>query len=128
MGKSSLINAILGLDLTKTSKLPGKTRTLKSINLTKFQSELYLPRLVDCPGYGFARAAEAEKERWRKFMELYLREATSLHRVILLVDLTAGLTAKDKQLMDVLTDTSKPFILVITKCDKVKSKQVSDKA
>ena len=68
VGKSSLINAILGVQQTQTSKTPGKTKDLTFIPLKKPNC-----RLVDCPGYGYARASKAEMERWSKFMHLYLK-------------------------------------------------------
>ena len=64
VGKSSLINTILGVQTTQTSKTPGKTKDLTFISLLKENC-----RLVDCPGYGYARASQIEKEKWRKFMQ-----------------------------------------------------------
>jgi len=68
VGKSSLINALLGLEITQTSKTPGKTKELTFIPLEKTGC-----RLVDCPGYGFAKTSHVEKEKWKKFMQLYLK-------------------------------------------------------
>lgn len=67
VGKSSLINAILGQRLALPSKTPGKTQKLYF-----FRSEAAGVTLVDCPGYGFASASHEDKEQWRKFMEAYL--------------------------------------------------------
>jgi GTP-binding protein len=61
-------------------------------------------RIVDCPGYGFATAGHQEKESWRKFMEQYLRDANALHKVIMLIDMTAGLQDTDQSLLDILID------------------------
>ena len=63
-------------------------------------------RLVDCPGYGYAKASQVEKENWRKFMQIYLMSSSSLQRVMLLVDLSVGLQDSDKLLMDTLTESS----------------------
>jgi GTP-binding protein len=70
VGKSSLVNIILGGNFAQTSKSPGKTKTL-----TLYSSMLEGARIVDCPGYGFAQVGHREKESWRKFMETYLRDA-----------------------------------------------------
>jgi GTP-binding protein len=85
-------------------------------------------RIVDCPGYGFAKSSQEERQNWRKFMEIYLNEALSLHKVIVLVDLNSGLQSSDKSLMDVLIDMNQPFSLVLTKADKCKSKFVYSNA
>ena len=83
-----------------------------------------MARLVDCPGYGFANASVAEKERWRKFMEEYLRNSPSVHRSMLLLDLNTGILPADRLIMNTLVDTMKPFSVILTKVDKVKSKLV----
>ena len=86
-------------------------------------------RLVDCPGYGYAKASQVEKENWRKFMQIYLMSSSSLQRVMLLVDLSVGLQDSDKLLMDTLTESSQPFTLVLTKVDKIKQgEKIMDKA
>jgi ribosome biogenesis GTP-binding protein YsxC/EngB len=122
VGKSSLVNAITGLTLAQTSKNPGKTRDLSMIDLGENR------RVIDCPGYGFARASQTEKEQWRRLMDTYLRTSTSLHRVMLLIDLTTGLMDNDKLLADVLCERTKTVTLVFTKVDKVKPAAVLDKA
>jgi len=62
VGKSSLVNMLVGSQVTKTSKTPGKTKELTIMQLP------FNRRVIDCPGYGFAAASTAEKEQWRKFM------------------------------------------------------------
>ena len=83
-----------------TSKTPGKTNRLQFYSLPGLNASL-----VDCPGYGFARASHTDKENWRKFMELYLRQGVFLHRVILLIDIQVGLMESDKMLIDMLSET-----------------------
>ena len=100
VGKSSLINALLGVELTQTSKTPGKTKDLSFIPLAKPNC-----RLVDCPGYGFAKTSHVERDRWKKFMQIYLKESPSLQRLMLLVDLKVGLHESDRILMDTLTES-----------------------
>lgn len=70
VGKSSLVNILLGGNYAQTSKTPGKTK-----NLTFYETMLGGARIVDCPGYRFGNACHQEKESWRKFMENYMRDA-----------------------------------------------------
>ena len=81
-------------------------------------------RIVDCPGYGFARASQQEKEQWRKLMETYLHNSPSLHRILLLIDINTGVQASDSMLLDLLVDKTRPVSLVLTKADKMKAKYV----
>ena len=85
VGKSSLVNSILGIEAAMTSKTPGKTKEVTFYPMLRPHS-----RLVDCPGYGFARASNEEMEQWRKLMEIYLHDALTIQRVIFLVDTLAG--------------------------------------
>ena len=78
-------------------------------------------QLVDCPGYGFAKASSQDKENWKKFMMQYLTESTKLHRVVMLIDIKAGMQDSDKLLVDMLTELNKIFMVVLTKADKVKA-------
>lgn len=119
MGKSTLVNVILGGNFAQTSKTPGKTKTL-----TFFPTLLDGVRIVDCPGYGYASVGHQEKENWRKFMEMYLRDAKSLHRVVMLVDMTSGIQQTDQALIDILIDKQTPINLVMTKSDKCPSKYI----
>jgi GTP-binding protein len=135
VGKSSLINAILSGKgrhygstaatrksqgaLALTSKTPGKTNRLQFYSLPGIKASL-----VDCPGYGFARASHTEKENWRRFMEMYLRQSQFLHRVILLVDIEVGLMESDKMLISMLSDSHRPFMIVMTKADKIKDVEI----
>jgi GTP-binding protein len=84
-------------------------------------------RIVDCPGYGFASVDHTEKENWRKFMEMYLRDAESLHRIIMLIDMTAGIQNTDQSLIDILIDKQTPINIVMTKSDKLPSKFLEQK-
>ena len=85
-------------------------------------------QLVDCPGYGFAKASSQDKENWKKFMMQYLTESTKLHRVVMLIDIKAGMQDSDKLLVDMLTELNKIFIVVLTKADKVKASQLEQKS
>lgn len=117
VGKSSLLNRILGSrNLAQTSKSPGKTRLL---NYFAPGPDLYL---VDLPGYGFARVSKAEKAGWRSMVDRYLRGRESLCGVIQLVDARHPPTRDDRAMVAWLRSVQVPFILVLTKSDKLKNK------
>ena len=115
VGKSSLINAITGrLKLARASTEPGRTREL---NFFMIGETL---RLVDLPGYGYAKAGRADIERWTKLTRDYLRGRQPLKRVLLLIDSRHGLKEHDKDVMDALDTSAVTYQIVLTKADKVK--------
>jgi len=114
VGKSSLINNALNRKkLAKISSTPGKTR---SINYFEINSELYF---VDLPGYGYAKLPDSEKIKWKNLIESYFYSSKRLKLVIILIDSRTGMTTNDKILIDWIEHLSLPFILVITKADKI---------
>ncbi len=123
VGKSSLINALTGrLKLARASTEPGRTREL---NFFRMGDRL---RLVDLPGYGYAKAPKAEIGRWTALTRDYLRGRPSLKRVILLIDGRHGLKPDDKDVMDALDKAAVTYQLVLTKADKVKPTEVATTA
>lgn len=119
VGKSSFINAMLNRkNLARTSSTPGKTRT---INFYKVNDSL---RLVDLPGYGYAKVAKTEKEKWAGIINRYLENRENLVETILLVDIRHEPTALDKQMYDYILDSGFSGIVIATKKDKIKRSQV----
>ena len=115
VGKSSLINALTGRKtLARTSNTPGRTQ---QINFFRLQEALML---ADLPGYGYARAAKTEIERWTSLIFDYLRGRPSLRRVCLLIDARHGLKPTDIDVMSDLDASAVSYQVVLTKCDKVK--------
>ena len=115
VGKSSLINALTGRNkLARASTEPGRTREL---NFFRMGDRL---RLVDLPGYGYAKAPKSEIGRWTTLTRDYLRGRPSLKRVILLIDGRHGLKPYDNDVMDALDKAAVTYQLVLTKGDKVK--------
>jgi GTP-binding protein len=115
VGKSSLINALTGRNkLARASTEPGRTREL---NFFRVGDRL---RLVDLPGYGYAKAPKSEIGRWTALTRDYLRGRASLKRVILLIDARHGLKPDDETVMDELDDAAVAYQVVLTKADKVK--------
>jgi len=116
VGKSTFINRFLNRKkLAYTSASPGKTRTVNFYNADEHF------RLVDLPGYGFAKAAKSEQEKWAKIINAYLTGRKNLKEVILLVDLRHMPTAQDRQMYDWLLESGFTGYVIATKADKVPS-------
>jgi GTP-binding protein len=113
VGKSSLINALTGRKaLARTSQTPGHTRQL---NFFEFAGRL---RLVDMPGYGYAKAAKQEIAVWQRLIHAYFRGRPTLRRLFLLVDARHGLKDSDREMMKELDEAAVTFQVVLTKADK----------
>lgn len=116
VGKSSLLNALANRrDLAATSKSPGRTRRLICYRLDD------LGTVVDCPGYGYAKASKADRARWQAMVEGYLVERPELVMVIVLVDGEVGPTPLDVAMLAGLRERAIPHSVVATKHDKVRS-------
>lgn len=114
VGKSSLLNLLTQQNgLAKVSKTPGKTR---AVNFFDVGGEW---RLVDLPGYGYAKRSKAESESWRNTIDAYLTERPNLVAVIQLIDSRHDPTALDLQMMEWLASSGKPTIIALTKVDKL---------
>jgi len=115
VGKSSLLNLLTGRKkLAYISGSPGKTQT---INFYSINGDAF--RIVDLPGYGYARVPKSVSEKWGKMIESYLRTRETLRRVALLVDIRHDPTAQDVQLYDYLRHYGLSGLIVCTKADKV---------
>jgi len=120
VGKSSLINALTGRKaLARASVEPGRTREL---NFFRMGDRL---RLVDLPGYGFAKAPKPDIARWTALTRDYLRGRASLKRVILLIDARHGLKPSDAEIMDALDLAAVNYQIVLTKADKLKTSEIT---
>lgn len=114
VGKSSLINALTGrTDLARTSNTPGRTQEL---NYFELDGRL---RLVDLPGYGYAKAPKNKVKAWTELVFAFLRGRASLRLVVLLIDGRHGLKANDEEAMTLLGKAAVPFVVVLTKADLV---------
>jgi GTP-binding protein len=120
VGKSSLINSLLGQKLAHVSSTPGKTRTINFIGL---YSKLDQPHpemlLVDLPGYGYAKLSRSISAEWPKFIEPYLKDRTTLSLALVLIDANVPPQAPDLQLTHFLRSARRDFLLVATKIDKL---------
>lgn len=118
VGKSSLINTLLGKKMAKVSQNPGKTRT---INFYNIDNKL---NLVDLPGYGYAKAPKSEVEKWGKMIESYLKERKELQAIVLLLDIRHEPTENDVMMYDWLQHYGYEVIIIATKLDKIKRSQI----
>lgn len=114
VGKSSIINTLLNRrNFARTSQTPGKTRT---INFYLINNEFYF---VDLPGYGYAKIAKAEKEKWGGIMERYLESRQELCSIFLLVDIRHEPTADDKLMYEWIKHFGYNCVVIATKADKI---------
>lgn len=118
VGKSSLINALTGRKaLARTSNTPGRTQ---EINYFTLGDERYL---VDVPGYGYAEAPLAVVEKWQRLLKSYLTGRQTLRRAFVLIDARHGVKPVDEDIMKLLDTAAVTFQVVLTKADKIKSKE-----
>lgn len=115
VGKSSLLNALTGRKgLARASSTPGRTQEINYFNLGGAM------RLVDLPGYGYARAARKDAKKWAGVTRDFLRGRTALRRVCLLIDARHGLKDIDEEVMSLLDASAVNYQIVLTKADKEK--------
>lgn len=121
VGKSSLINKIFNRKaLARVSAVPGKTATINFYSL----ENVYF---VDLPGYGYAKVAKSEKQRWSELIGGYLGDDRQLGLVFQLVDFRHPPTADDVNMINFLIDSGTPFVVVLTKADKLSKKQRAER-
>lgn len=117
VGKSSLINKLLNRkSLARVSATPGKTSTINFFSV----DSIYI---VDLPGYGYAKVSQSEKKRWAELIEGYLHDERDLALVFQLIDYRHKPTADDIMMINFLIDSGIPFVIVLTKADKLKKKE-----
>ena len=121
VGKSSLINKLFNQkQLARVSSVPGKTATINFFTLEGL-------RFADLPGYGYAKVAKTEKERWAKLMEGYFASDRDIALVFSLIDMRHPPTADDVQMINFLIDNEFPFVVVCTKSDKLSKRQQAER-
>ena len=121
VGKSSLLNALTGRKaIARTSVTPGRTQELNFFDV----GEPLQFRLVDMPGYGFAKAPPAVVEKWRRLVRDFLRGRVVLKRTLLLVDSRHGVKPVDAEMMKMLDEAAVGYRIVLTKADKIKASEL----
>lgn len=122
VGKSSLLNAITGRrSIARTSVTPGRTQELNFFDV----GDPLLLRLVDMPGYGFAKAPPRIVENWRRLVRDFLRGRHVLKRTLLLVDSRHGVKPVDAEMMKMLDEAAVGYRIVLTKADKIKASELA---
>lgn len=118
VGKSSLINKLLNRKaLAKVSSTPGKTATINFYDIDGAY-------LVDLPGYGYAKVSKSEQQRWANLMDGYFKQQRDIRLVVQLIDSRHAPTALDLQMLGFLADMELPFVIALTKTDKLKKSEL----
>jgi len=122
VGKSSLLNRLLGRkQLARVSSVPGKTANINFFDVDGV-------KFVDLPGYGYAKVSHAEKQRWADLIGGYFEQERSFNLVISLVDIRHEAQKLDLQMVDFLTEAELPFVVALTKADKITRNKQSQAA
>lgn len=121
VGKSSLINKILNRkSIARVSSTPGKTVTVNFYRLDDV-------RLVDLPGYGYAKVADRDRERWAELMEGYFRTDRNIKLCLQLIDMRHPATEFDISMLQFLSHFEIPYAVVLTKCDKLNKTEFTNR-
>ena len=123
VGKSSLINALTGRKaIARASVTPGRTQELNFFDI----GEPLVFRLVDMPGYGYAKAPLKVVEQWRRLIRDFLRGRDVLKRTLLLIDARHGIKPVDAEMMKMLDEAAVGYRVVLTKADKIKASELAE--
>ena len=126
VGKSSVINSLIGSKVARTSSTPGRTRSINFFEIRwpgKPRPEMIF---ADLPGYGYAKISREISQEWPKFIEPYLSQRPTLALCIALIDVNVPPQANDRQLLDFLNTSGREFLLVATKSDRLSNNQLSN--
>jgi GTP-binding protein len=124
VGKSSVINSLLGAKVAKTSSTPGRTRSINFFEVRwpgKPQPEVVF---ADLPGYGYAHVSREISSQWPSFIEPYLTDRATLALCLVLVDLNVPFQPSDQMMLDFLASHQRPFLIVGTKSDRLSGNQL----
>jgi GTP-binding protein len=125
VGKSSVINSLVGTKLARTSSTPGRTRSINFFEIRwpgRPRPELLF---ADLPGYGYARISREISQEWPTFIEPYLSQRSTLALCIALVDANVPPQSSDRQLVEFLNSLGREFLLVATKSDRLSNNELN---
>nr|WP_076743214.1 ribosome biogenesis GTP-binding protein YihA/YsxC [Sphingomonas jeddahensis] len=123
VGKSSLLNALTGRkSLARTSVTPGRTQELNFFDV----GDPLAFRLVDMPGYGFAKAPKDMVRKWRYLVNDFLRGRVVLKRALVLIDARHGIKDVDREILEMLDKAAVGYRIVLTKADKIKASELAE--
>ena len=121
VGKSSLINRVLGRkSIARVSSKPGKTVTVNFYRVGDF-------RLVDLPGYGYAKVPFSEKSRWAELMESYFQSGRNIKMAFQLIDMRRPATEFDISMLDFMSQMGIPYTVILTKSDKLNKTETENR-
>ncbi len=126
VGKSSVINSLLGEKVAKTSSTPGRTRTINFFEVRRPGQPRPDFLFVDLPGYGYAKLPKEVTSEWPKFIEPYLKDRPTLALCVALVDCSVAPQSSDKQLIEWLHHVGRPYVVVATKADRLSGNQLTN--
>ena len=124
VGKSSVINSLLGSRIAKTSSTPGRTRSINFFEIRwpgKPEPELIF---TDLPGYGYAKISREISQQWPSFIDPYLKDRPCLALCVALIDVNVPPQPADRQLLDFLSEIGRPTLIVATKSDRLSGNQL----
>lgn len=124
VGKSSVINSLVGSKLARTSSTPGRTRGINFFEVRwpgKPRPEVVF---ADLPGYGYAKLSREISAEWPRFIEPYLNQRSTLALCVALIDVNVPAQQSDRQLLDFLSASGRDFVLIATKSDRLSNNQL----
>jgi GTP-binding protein len=124
VGKSSVINALVGTKLARTSNTPGRTRSINFFEIRRAGQPKPELLFTDLPGYGYAKVSREISEDWARFVDPYLHQRSSLTLCLALVDANVPPQTSDRQLLEVLEAARRPHVIVATKCDRLSGNEL----
>jgi GTP-binding protein len=125
VGKSSLINSLLGEKMAKTSSTPGRTRTINFFEVRRPGKPKAEMLFADLPGYGYAKLPREMTAEWPKFIEPYLQERPTLALCIVLVDSSVPPQESDRQLVEWLQSKQRSYVITATKADRLSGNKLT---
>ncbi len=126
VGKSSVINSLLGARIAKTSSTPGRTRSINFFEVRWAGKPRPEVIFADLPGYGYARISREISGQWPSFIEPYLHQRACLALCLALIDISVPPQDSDKQLLEFLQASGRPFAIVATKSDRLSGNQLAN--
>jgi GTP-binding protein len=124
VGKSSVINSLVGAKLARTSNTPGRTRSINFYEVRRAGQPKPELRFADLPGYGYAKVSREISGDWARFVDPYLHQRPSLALCLALVDSNIPPQESDGQLVEFLASRGRPHAIVATKCDRLSGNQL----
>ena len=124
VGKSSVINSLVGAKLARTSNTPGRTRSINFYEVRKAGQPKPELLFADLPGYGYAKVSREISEDWARFVDPYLHQRSTLALCLVLVDSNIPPQESDGQLLEFLAAKERPHLMVATKSDRLSGNQL----